>query len=134
MEESHAQLAQALREQHTRLRPLLYAAQAAARRSLVTGYGAGALHLAVLDLRRDLTAHLDGEDAQLVSLLRRHEQWGPARADLLTAEHSHQRAALAALGEPIPGGSVLGWRVLTLCDEVLEDMEFEERELFPLLG
>ena len=134
MAESNALLAQALREQHSRLRPVLYAAQAAARRSLVSGYGAGALQLAVLDLRRELTLHLDHEDARLIPALRGLDQWGPARSELLAAEHTHQRAALSALGEPIPGGSVLGWRVLTLCDEILEDMEFEERELLPPLG
>jgi len=85
----------------------------------------------VILLERELLSHLADEEKLLAPILERIDAWGPLRVDLLRAEHAHQRAVLALLtGEKAwPSGTVVAGRTLGLCDDLLTDMEFEEREL-----
>jgi iron-sulfur cluster repair protein YtfE (RIC family) len=117
--------------QHARLRLVIDAARTAARQALATGGAAGELQSAVATLERELLAHLADEERLLAPILARIDAWGEVRVDLLRAEHAHQRAVLAVLtGERAwLANPVVAGRTLTLCDDLLTDMEFEEREL-----
>ena len=57
--------------------------------------------------------------------------WGPTRVSLLHAEHAHQRAVLAVLTgrSAWPASTLVAGRTLSMCDDLIIDMEFEEREL-----
>jgi iron-sulfur cluster repair protein YtfE (RIC family) len=117
--------------QHARLRVTVEIARNAARHALARGGAAGELQTAVLTLQRELLAHLAEEEKLLEPVLREIDAWGAVRVDLLRAEHAHQRAVLAVLTghQAWPAGAVVAGRTLTLCDDLLSDMEFEEREL-----
>jgi hypothetical protein len=117
--------------QHARLRLVIEAARRAARQALATGGAAGELQSAVTTLERELLAHLSDEETLLAPVLARIDGWGAVRVDLLRAEHAHQRAVLAVLAgkKAWPAHSVVAGRTLSLCDDLLTDMEFEEREL-----
>jgi hypothetical protein len=120
-----------LREQHAHLRETIEMARAAARNTLATGRSAGPLQIAVTALERELLAHLADEEALLVPILANLDAWGPIRLGLLRAEHAHQRAVLTVLtGRPAwPAPTLVAGRTLSLCDDLITDMEFEEREL-----
>jgi len=131
MEPTNEKRRQILRAQHARLRKTIEAARATARRALAAGGSGGELQTAVILLERELLSHLADEEKLLAPILERIDAWGPLRVDLLRAEHAHQRAVLALLtGEKAwPSGTVVAGRTLGLCDDLLTDMEFEEREL-----
>jgi iron-sulfur cluster repair protein YtfE (RIC family) len=120
-----------LRAQHARLRLVIDAARKAARQALSTGGAAGELQSAVTTLERELLAHLADEERLLAPILARIDAWGEVRVDLLREEHAHQRAVLAVLaGEKAwLANSVVAGRTLALCDDLLTDMELEDREL-----
>jgi hypothetical protein len=131
MELTNEQRRQILGAQHARLRKTIEVARAAARHTLATGGSGGELQAAVILLERELLAHLADEEKLLEPVLARIDAWGAVRVDLLRAEHTHQRAVLAVLtGEKAwPARAVVAGRTLALCDELLTDMDFEEREL-----
>jgi iron-sulfur cluster repair protein YtfE (RIC family) len=117
--------------QHGHLRKTIAVAEGAARDLLATRGGAAGLHAAVAALEVELRAHLADEEWLLEPILATIDAWGPARLELLRAEHAHQRAVLAVLTQPTasPAVPLVAERVLALCAEVLADMESEEREL-----
>ena len=117
--------------QHQRLRETIEAARAAARNALATPGAGGELRAAVILLERELLAHLSDEEKLLEPILARIDAWGSVRVELLRAEHAHQRAVLAVLASEnaLPASTVVAGRTLGLCDDLLKDMEFEEREL-----
>ena len=120
-----------LRDQHFHLRGTIAAAQTAARNLLAARAAPGELQQAVSALKNELLAHLADEEKLLEPVLATIDAWGPVRAGLLRAEHAHQRAVLAVLTEPSawPAATLVAGRTLSLCDDLLVDMEFEEREL-----
>ncbi|HUJ28995.1 MAG TPA: hemerythrin domain-containing protein [Myxococcales bacterium] len=120
-----------LREQHTHLRATIATAQAAAQSLLAAKGVAGELQAAVKALESELLAHLADEERLLEPVLSTIDAWGPVRAGLLRAEHAHQRAVLQVLTGPTawPAATLVAGRTLSLCADLLTDMEFEEREL-----
>lgn len=120
-----------LLEQHAKLRMTIETARTSARKALAQRGSAGAMKTAVAALQRELLAHLADEEKLLEPILPQLDAWGPVRLDLLRAEHAHQRAVLAVLTghEAWPAVTVVAGRTLAICDDLLADMEFEEREL-----
>jgi hemerythrin HHE cation binding domain-containing protein len=120
-----------LQAQHAGLRIVVEAARNAAHNVLAQGGSRGELQGTVLALQQELVAHLAEEERLLVPILPGIDAWGTVRLDLLRAEHAHQRAVLAVLTghHAWPAGSVVAARTLALCEDLLTDMEFEEREL-----
>jgi iron-sulfur cluster repair protein YtfE (RIC family) len=120
-----------LRAQHLKLRATVEKARDAAHNSLANNGASGELQAAVTALQKELIAHLADEERLLEPILPNLDAWGSVRLDLLRAEHAHQRAVLAVLtgSSAWPAGPVIAWRTLALCDDLLTDMEFEEREL-----
>jgi len=120
-----------LRAQHVNLRKTIEGARDAARNTLAMKGAAGELQAAVTLLQKDLFAHLAEEEKLLEPILPTIDAWGAVRLDLLRAEHAHQRAVLSVLTghQAWPAGPVVAGRTLALCDDLLTDMEFEEREL-----
>jgi len=117
--------------QHGHLRQTVAATQQAAR-ALLAGRGSVAdLQAAIEALEGELRAHLADEERLLEPILATIDAWGPVRLELLRAEHAHQRAVLAALSGPTasPTAPLVAERMLSLCADVLNDMESEEREL-----
>jgi iron-sulfur cluster repair protein YtfE (RIC family) len=131
MTTSNEERCRVLRAQHAHLRGTIEAARTAARNALAVRGSADPLQTAVTALERELLAHLADEEALLVPILANLDAWGPVRLDLLRAEHAHQRAVLAILtGQPAwPAAALVADQTLSLCDNLLIDMEFEEREL-----
>lgn len=117
--------------QHDQLRQTIKTTQAAARSVLAASGAAGVLQAAVVALSDQLLVHLDDEERLLEPILAARDAWGPMRAALLRAEHAHQRAVLALLRGPTawPAGPLVARRALVLCDDLVADMDFEEREL-----
>jgi hypothetical protein len=119
-----------LTSQHDELR-LLIAALRSTAGSVLAAEAADTLRLvrrlrrAVEDLELQFGAHLDAEEA----VLERIDAWGPIRLELLRAEHARQRAVLAALrvAEGPPHGIAL--RAASLAEDLLEDIDAEERDL-----
>jgi iron-sulfur cluster repair protein YtfE (RIC family) len=128
---SHEQERQLLLAQHTRLRSDVEVAWGAARKVLASGTGVGELQTAIVKVERELLAHLADEEKLLEPVLANVDATGPLRVELLRAEHAHQRAVLAMLTGPTawPASSVLAGRMLSFCDDLLDDMNFEDREL-----
>ena len=122
---------QQLRAQHARLRTEVEAARSLARRVLASGNGAGDLQMAIATIERDLLAHMGDEERFLEPALAGVDAEAPLRVELLRVEHAHQRAVLSILSGPTawPASRVLAGRVLSFCDDLLEDMDFEDREL-----
>lgn len=120
-----------LRNQHAHLRTTIERARDAARNALEQRGVAGELQAAVSALQKELFGHLADEEKLLEPILPTIDAWGAVRLDLLRAEHAHQRAVLAVLTghQAWPAGPVVAGRTLALCDDLLTDMEFEEREL-----
>jgi hypothetical protein len=131
MDPTNAQRRQILLEQHCHLRGTIQAAQGVANRLLAAGATTGDLQRAVMALTDDLLRHLADEEKLLEPVLADIDAWGPIRAGLLRAEHAHQRAVLAVLTGPTawPAATLVAKRTLSLCEDLLIDMEFEEREL-----
>ena len=104
---------------------------AAARELLAKRGSAANLQAAVAALEGELRAHLADEERLLEPILATIDAWGPVRLELLRAEHAHQRAVLAVLTGPTasPAAPLVAERMLSLCADVLDDMESEEREL-----
>ena len=113
--------------QHARLRQDVEAARATARRVLASGIGAGELQMAITTVERELLAHLADEEKLLEPVLANADASGPLRVELLRAEHAHQRAVMSILTGPTawPATHILAGR----SDDLLGDMEFEDREL-----
>jgi iron-sulfur cluster repair protein YtfE (RIC family) len=130
-EPSNEERRKILREQHKHLRVTIAKAQEAARDLLAARSVAGELQQAVTALKDELLKHLAEEERLLEPIISTIDAWGPVRAGLLRAEHSHQRAVLAVLTGPTawPAATLVAGRTLSLCDDLLVDMEFEEREL-----
>jgi hypothetical protein len=122
---------QLLLAQHTHLRQLIDAARVKARSVLESRTGVGELQTAVAMMQRQLLEHLVDEERYLDSVLA-SDASGHVRMSLLRAEHAHQRAILSILTGPAawPAPNVVAGRVLSFCQEILDDMHFEERELF----
>jgi len=78
-----------------------------------------------------LLVHLADEEKVLLPVLESMPAWGSPRTGLLRAEHAQQRAFVTVLAAELP--HVLPGRAIALCDDLLADMEFEERELFSAL-
>jgi len=131
MEPTNEQRRQILLGQHAHLRGTIQVAQDAARNLLSARAAAGELQRAVIALKNELLAHLADEERLLEPILASLDAWGPIRAGLLRAEHAHQRAVLAVLTGPTawPAATLVANRTLSLCEDLLTDMEFEEREL-----
>jgi iron-sulfur cluster repair protein YtfE (RIC family) len=131
MDPTNEQRRQILLGQHDHLRGTIQVAQDAARNLLTARAAAGQLQRAVIALRDELLRHLADEEKLLEPILADIDAWGPIRAGLLRAEHAHQRAVLAVLTGPTswPAATLVAARTLSLCDDLLTDMEFEEREL-----
>src|SRR5436305_9975340 len=131
MKPANSECRRTLRAQHVHLRTTIETARQAAQDTLSQRGGSGVLQVAVTALQRELLAHLSDEEMLLEPILPGLDAWGPVRLDLLRAEHAHQRAVLAVLTghEKWPAGAVVAGRTLALCDDLLTDMEFEEREL-----
>jgi iron-sulfur cluster repair protein YtfE (RIC family) len=117
--------------QHGHLRQTVAAAQQAARELLARRGSAANLQAAVASLEDELRVHLADEERLLEPILATIDAWGPVRLELLRAEHAHQRAVLAVLTGPTasPAAPLVAERMLSLCADVLDDMESEEREL-----
>jgi len=130
MNPTNAERRAILRAQHGQLRQAIETARNAARAALARP-SAGELQCAVNALARMLLAHLADEERLLERILADLDAWGPIRLGLLRAEHAHQRAVLAILTgqEAWPAPRIVAGRTLALCDDLLTDMEFEEREL-----
>ena len=120
-----------LRAQHVHLRRTIEAARDAATGALAGRISPEDLQRSVGALERELLAHLGEEERLLEPILGKLDAWGPLRLTLLHAEHAHQRAVLALLtGKSAWHASpVVAGRTLSMCEELLTDMEFEEREL-----
>jgi iron-sulfur cluster repair protein YtfE (RIC family) len=131
MEPTNEERRQILRGEHAHLRLTIEAARTAARKVLTMRGSAGELQMAVMKLKRELLAHLADEEKLLEPILGGIDAWGPLRHGLLRAEHSHQRAVLEVLtGQTSwPAATLVAGRTLSLCDDLVTDMEFEEREL-----
>ena len=83
-------------------------------------------------LRLELEDHLATEEALLGPVLERIDAWGPVRLDLMRAEHAHQRAILAVLRSDRAAAlapELLARRVLGLLEDILADMDAEDRDL-----
>jgi len=120
-----------LRGQHVHLRVTIEKARSAASEALEGRVSAGDLQTAVGALERELLAHLAEEERLLEPILGQIDAWGPIRLSLLRAEHAHQRAVLAVLTgrSAWPAAPLVAKRTLAMCEDLLVDMEFEEREL-----
>ncbi|TMA23628.1 MAG: hemerythrin domain-containing protein [Deltaproteobacteria bacterium] len=131
MELRNEERRQILRGQHAHLRRTIEAAQTTARSALAGKASPGELQFAVTALERELLAHLAEEERLLEPILARLDAWGPTRVSLLHAEHAHQRAVLAVLTgrSAWPASTLVAGRTLSMCDDLIIDMEFEEREL-----
>jgi len=131
MEPTRGQRGEILRRQHEGLRATIEMARTAAKKALAPGGPAWEVQLAVRTLQRELLSHLADEERLLEPILATIDAWGPVRLGLLQAEHAHQRAVLAILTDQDtwPAARVVAGRMLALCEDLLTDMEFEEREL-----
>jgi hypothetical protein len=131
MKPTNEQRRKVLLGQHSHLRETIQVAQDAARNLLAARVAAGDLQMAVIALKNELLLHLADEERLLEPILAGIDAWGPIRAGLLRAEHAHQRAVLAVLTGPTawPAATIVAARTLSLCDDLLADMDFEEREL-----
>jgi hypothetical protein len=119
--------------QHANLRKTIEETRIAALASISGDLEAAQLLAAVAKLERQMLQHLADEEKLLGPILGTIDAWGSVRLGLLRAEHAHQRAVLAVLGEhgvAVGAERVVAARTLALCEELLVDMEFEERELF----
>lgn len=130
---THEECRQTLQAQHQQLRGVIAEVRVAALEVLGTDPDeCAALRMRISALRDDLERHLETEEALLGPVLERIDAWGPVRLDLLRAEHAHQRAVLGVLRSDRAAALpplVLSRRVLGLLDDIIADMEAEDRDL-----
>lgn len=130
---THEECRQTLQAQHQQLRGVIAEVRGAALEVLRTDPDeCAALRMRISALRDDLERHLETEEALLGPVLERIDAWGPVRLDLLRAEHAHQRAVLGVLRSDRAAALpplVLSRRVLGLLDDIIADMEAEDRDL-----
>jgi hypothetical protein len=130
---NHEERRRTLMSQHRELRVLVANVRAAALEVLESASDDSvALRNLIGELRSEMEKHLAAEEALLGPVLARIDAWGPVRLDLMRAEHAHQRAVLAVLRSDRAGAlspSVLSRRVLGLLDDILADMDAEDRDL-----
>lgn len=118
--------------QHVFLRETIRAAQDAAHDAHGGARAPEKLRTMVDRLSTEVLRHLDSEEEVLAPFFAQHDSRAELHASLMRAEHSHQRAVLSMLrsfSTWLPADAVAE-RLLALCDHLLADMEFEERELF----
>jgi iron-sulfur cluster repair protein YtfE (RIC family) len=130
---THEERRQTLHAQHQQLRAVIAEVREAALEVLGTeAADCAALRMRISVLYEDLHRHLSTEEALLEPVLERIDAWGPVRLDLLRAEHAHQRAVLSLLrsdrAATLPP-LVLSRRVLGLLDDIMADMDAEDRDL-----
>ena len=130
---NHEERRTILMTQHRDLRVLVANVRAAALEILEHGSDeSSVLRNLIGDLRTDMERHLATEEALLGPILERIDAWGPVRLDLMRAEHAHQRAVLAVLRSDRAAAlspQVLARRILGLLDDILADMDAEDRDL-----
>jgi iron-sulfur cluster repair protein YtfE (RIC family) len=129
---NHEERRQILETQHRGLRALIARVRDTAGDTLeAEGGPPGALRNLVGDLHEQMEKHLATEEALLGPVLEKIDAWGPVRLDLMRAEHAHQRAVLAVLRSDrgVLSPSLLARRVLGLLDDILADMDAEDRDL-----
>jgi hypothetical protein len=130
---THEERRQTLHAQHQQLRAVIAEVREAALEILGTeATDCGDLRMRVSVLYDDLHRHLATEEALLEPVLERIDAWGPVRLDLLRAEHAHQRAVLSLLRSDRAAALpplVLSRRVLGLLDDIMADMDAEDRDL-----
>jgi len=84
-------------------------------------------------LRQRFLRHLELEERTLVPALRRTDAWGEERARRVLDEHASQRqrldALLEELGTPGSSGAALVVELEALLEDLLADMEHEERSV-----
>ncbi len=130
---NHEERRTTLQLEHQQLRTLIAQVRGAAV-DVLGGEAADSQELRnqVGALRTRLEEHLATEEALLGPVLERIDAWGPVRLDLMRAEHAHQRAVLAVLrsdrAAAIPP-ELLARRTLGLLDDILTDMDAEDRDL-----
>lgn len=120
--------------EHAVLRDLIAVVRAAMARADEGSGTIEALRWEAGCLLASLTRHLDLEDALLAPILREIDAWGPVRAARLAADHAAQRRTIARLKHRIDGMETAPALVGTLrpfTDELMRDMEAEERDLLP---
>jgi iron-sulfur cluster repair protein YtfE (RIC family) len=127
-----AQVVDTIFEQHEALRTLLESARRVAGR--VAGgddSGVSLLPHLLLAVRISFGRHLETEERLLLPILQDDWPLGPERARRLVEEHTRQRAEIAALWAASINGDVatVARRLMILADDLLEDMQAEERTL-----
>ena len=130
---NHDERRQTLHAQHQGLRALIRGVREAALEVLgAESDDSSELRRRIGKLRDDMEHHLQTEEALLEPVLERIDAWGPVRLDLLRAEHAHQRAVLSLLrsdrAAALPA-LLLARRVLGLLDDIVADMDAEDRDL-----
>jgi hypothetical protein len=117
--------------QHVRLRSTIRSVVQVAQTSLGASVLSDDMKAATARLQRDVLEHLSDEERLLEPCLSSTDTRATLRISLLRAEHAHQRAALAMLnGVGMSSlASVVAARIIDLCENLLTDMDFEEREL-----
>lgn len=116
--------------QHESLRKRVDATRSAAFAALAGGEDTTQLACAIAALEAELTLHLQSEEALLGPILGAIDAWGPVRLERLRTEHRQQRAFFLVLTDPSSGIETIARRTMAFCGELLDDMDFEERELF----
>ena len=128
---NHEERRTTLQFQHRQLRAHIGAVRASAR-ALKEGGATGSLRGQIAALATELEAHMATEEALLGPVLERLDAWGPVRLDLMRADHIRQREAMAFFrskaAEALRPADLVG-RVLGLLDEILSDMDLEDRDL-----
>ena len=117
--------------QHVALRATIGSVQTSARAALAGTRGEATLAEAVAKLRDELLHHLATEERLLAPVLAQQGSRGMLHASLMQAEHAHERAVLMMLiGDAArPSAEAVAKHALELCDHLLADMEYEEREM-----
>jgi iron-sulfur cluster repair protein YtfE (RIC family) len=118
--------------QHAFLRETIQAAQDAAHDAVGRARPTKRLREMVDRLCDEVVRHLDAEEEILAPFFSQHDARAVSHASLMRAEHAHERAVLSMLRNFATwlASDAIAERVLSLCDHLLADMEFEERELF----
>lgn len=128
---NHEERRTTLQHQHRQLRSRISSTRIAAL-AADSGGPAEPLHEQILSLTEELQAHMATEEALLGPVLEKLDAWGPVRLDLMRAEHAHQRGVMAFLrskaASTLPGAE-LARRTLKLLDDILADMDAEDRDL-----
>jgi iron-sulfur cluster repair protein YtfE (RIC family) len=129
-----SQVRRMILDDHHWLRELLADARETARQVALGDHAlCGRLRERAQALRERFLGHLALEEQSLVPALHEADAWGAERAARLLAEHADQRARfsalLDALQQPCGDCAILAREVLALADDLLADIETEERTL-----